>query len=169
MKASSRLKLLVDLTFFIGFLLLMQPILTGIPLHEWVSVALVAVMAFHLLTQWDWIIQVTRRFFRKVWHRSRLQYVLDVLLLVSMSAAFVSGFAISRAVLPALGLPEQRDFFWRALHSLSANLTLLIVAVHIALNWKWVVNAFKNLVRRPHARRAIVSAMETVKPTGGER
>lgn len=169
MRLSARWKFLIDLTFFVGFLLLMQPAFTGLSLHEWFSVALVAVMALHLLIQWDWIVQVTLRFFHKFWHKSRLQYVLDILLLVSMGAAFVSGFAISRHVLPFLGLHVEEDFFWRFLHSTSADLTLIIVAVHVALNWKWVVATFKSLFRRKQTRRGAQPVMQPLQQVGGER
>lgn len=160
MRASARTRFVVDLIFFLGFLTLMQPALTGIPLHEWFSLAVVAVMAFHLLFQWDWVIQVTRRFFQKVWHKSRLNYLLDVLLLLSMSTAFVSGFAISREVLPFFGLRVGEDRFWRFLHSLSADVTLLVVAVHVGLHWDWIVSTLRRLVRRPRPRQPILSAQE---------
>ncbi|RME46745.1 MAG: DUF4405 domain-containing protein [Chloroflexi bacterium] len=149
MRASARLRLFVDLVFFFGFLLLMQPDLTGISLHEWFSVALLVVMAFHVLFQWDWVMAVTRRFFHKLIHRSRLNYVLDTLLLMAMSTAFVSGFAISRDVLPFFGIPARRDLFWRALHTLSADITLVIVGVHLALHWRWVIHTLKRTLALP--------------------
>lgn len=169
MRLSARGRFLIELLFFVGFLLLMEPILTGLSLHEWFSTVLVAVMALHLLTQWDWIVQVTRQFFRKFWHKSRLQYMLDILLLVSMSTAFVSGFAISRHVLPFFGLSMERDPFWRFLHSLSADLTVFIVAVHVALNWKWVMATFKNLVGGKSSWRRTLPALQITRQPGGEQ
>jgi hypothetical protein len=36
-------------------------------------------------------------------------------------------------------------------HSLSADLAVLLVAVHAALHWKWIVNAVRRYVLRPVA------------------
>lgn len=80
--------------------------------------------------------------------------MLDVALLIAMTTAFVSGYAISRSVLPVLGLAVRPDFVWRRLHDISANLTLLIVAVHVGLHWQWILSALRRYVAQPIARGA---------------
>jgi hypothetical protein len=92
----------------------MEPVLTGVPLHEWWATAAILVFLIHVLTQWDWILAVGKRFFQKLFHQSRLNFVLDLLLFLSMTTVVLSGLMISEHVLPALGFPEQRNFFWRA-------------------------------------------------------
>lgn len=155
MRITTRAKLLIDMTIFVAFLALMQPALTGIPIHEWLATAAIAGFVAHVFSQWDWIIAVGRRFLAR-WERSRLNFVLDVGLLLAMTTVFVSGYAISRSVLPVLGWPVMRDFVWRRLHALSADATLVIVAVHVALHWRWIADALRRYVFR--ARRSVRQA-----------
>lgn len=141
--------LLIDIAIFIALLVALEPGLTGIPIHEWFSLALLGAIVVHLLLHWDWIAGVLRRFFKRFWHASRLQFIVDILLFVAFTTVMLSGILISRAVLPALGLSATRDQIWRALHSLSADATLLLVGVHFALNWNWVVSAVRRVLLDP--------------------
>lgn len=118
------------------------------PDSQWLATAAIATFVVHLLGQWDWIIAVGRRFFAR-WERSRLNFILDVSLLVAMTTVFVSGYAISRSVFPFVGLPVSRDFVWRRLHDLSANATLIIVAAHTAMHWRWIIHAVQHYILKP--------------------
>lgn len=153
MRIATKHKLWLDVFIFVAFLILMQPALTGIPIHEWLATAAIATFVVHLLGQWDWIIAVGRRFFAR-WERSRLNFILDVSLLVAMTTVFVSGYAISRSVFPFVGLPVSRDFVWRRLHDLSANATLIIVAAHTAMHWRWIIHAVQHYILKPLTKRA---------------
>jgi hypothetical protein len=141
--------LLIDIAIFIALLVALEPGLTGIPIHEWFSLALLGAIVVHLLLHWDWIAGVLRRFFKRFWHTSRLQFIVDILLFVAFTTVMLSGILISRAILPALGLSATRDQIWLALHSLSADATLLLVGVHFALNWNWVVSAVRRVLLDP--------------------
>ena len=56
---------------------------------------------------------------------------------------------VSQAILPWLGLTAPAGSFWRIIHSLSADWAVILVAVHTALHWKWLVNTIKRYVVRP--------------------
>lgn len=163
MRIATKHKLWLDVLIFVAFLILMQPALTGIPIHEWLATAAIAAFVTHLLGQWDWIIVIGRRFLAR-WERSRLNFILDVLLLLGMTTVFVSGYTISRSVLPVLGLPAGHDFIWRRLHALSADATLIIVAIHVAIHWRWIVSATQRYVFRP-----IVTGVRTIFGSGMHR
>ncbi len=64
----------------------------------------------------------------------------------------LSGFMISEVVLPSFGIQLPRNFAWRGLHNLSANLFLGLPGLHTALHWSWVVNTFKRYVFQPIGR-----------------
>ena len=51
----NKTNLWIDLGIFAAFLLIMDPGLTGITLHEWLSVAFAAAAVAHLLLHWDWL------------------------------------------------------------------------------------------------------------------
>lgn len=149
---SNKTNLIVDAAIFVGFLAAFEPRLTGIALHEWLSLAVFGVIVAHLALHWRWVVQITRRFFQKLFHSSRLNYVLNAALLVAFVAMMLSGVLISRSVLPFLGLQAVRDQFWRVLHTVSANASLALVAAHVALHWEWIVNALKRYVLSPATR-----------------
>lgn len=54
----------VDVVIFLAFLLALDPRTTGIAIHEWLSLAAAGAAIVHLLLHWQWIVEVTRRFFR---------------------------------------------------------------------------------------------------------
>jgi len=141
--------LFIDLGIFTALLVALEPNLTGIPLHEWLSVALAGTIVVHLLLHWDWIVKVLLRYFKKLLHVSRLQFVVDLLLFTAFTAVIMSGLMISRAVMPALGLSAISNPAMRMLHSTSANATLVLVGIHFAFNWGWVVSTVRRVLINP--------------------
>jgi len=147
----NRTNLLIDLGIFAVFLVVANPNLTGLALHEWLGVALAGTLIVHLLLHWRWIVTVTQHLFRPLLHDSRLQYMVDLLLFISFTTVMMSGLMISRIVLPFLGIALTRNPAWLPLHDLSANTTLALIAVHTALHWDWVVKTFKHYLIDPVA------------------
>jgi hypothetical protein len=144
-------KLILDLLIFIGFLLALDPRVTGIAIHEWLAIAGSAAVILHLLLNWNWIPGLTRRMFRKVALKPRLNYILNWLFFIDGVLVMLTGIMISEVVLPLLGLQVVRDSGWRQLHSLTADLSLFILALHLALNWDWVVKVTKCYMLQPIA------------------
>lgn len=151
-KNQTKIKLVIDITIFIAFLVAMDPHSSGFPVHEWLATSLIAALIVHLLLSWDWISQVTRRFLGKMNNASRVNYLLNWLLFIDGTVMMLSGFMISESLLPSLGITIPRNFAWRSLHDLSANLFLLLLGLHTALHWSWVVDAFKRYIFQPVGR-----------------
>jgi hypothetical protein len=38
---------------------------------------------------------------------------------------------------------------WRSLHSLAADASVIILGLHVALHWKWIVNSWTRYVWHP--------------------
>ncbi len=148
----TKTRLVIDVLLFIAFLITMDPHSSGITIHEWLATSMLAVVMIHLLLNWDWIVQITRRFLGRVNSQSRINYLLNWLLFIDGTVIMLSGFMISEAVLPALGISLPRNFAWRELHDLSANLFLALLGLHTALHWSWIVDAFKRYVFQPIGR-----------------
>jgi len=146
---STKTKLILDITIFSAFLTISNPALTGLAVHEWLGVSLAAVLITHLLFQWKWIVSLTSTFFQKLMHASRLNYVVDSLLFVAMTAAMLSGILISRNILATLGITLSVGSPGRSIHSLSANASLVFVALHFALYWNWVVGSVRRYITAP--------------------
>lgn len=145
----NKTNLLIDLGIFGAFLVAMEPRLTGVAIHEWLSVAFAATVVVHILLHWKWVMTVGKTFFRKLWRISRLKFVVDVLLFVAVTGVMTSGLLISHSVVPALGIALEENRAFRVLHSLSADAALILMGVHFALNWKWVVAMLKRYTIDP--------------------
>ena len=151
-RSQTKLKLIIDIAIFIGFLITMEPHASGLTIHEWLATALITVLIVHLLLNWDWIVQISRRFNGKMKGQSRINYILNWLLFIDGTIIMLSGFMISESLLPALGIQLPQSFAWRSLHDLSANLFLVLLGMHTALHWNWIVDTFKRFVFQPLGR-----------------
>ena len=138
-------RLLLDISTFTAFLILMEPRTSGIAVHEWLAIAIAATIVVHLLLNWSWIVEVTGRLFTKKLNGSAVNYVLNWLLFIDGILIVLSGLMISETVVPTLGFALPANFAWRSLHELSTNLSLLLLGLHVAMHWNWIVNAVKRL------------------------
>jgi len=140
---------LLDLLLFVAALIAFEPRLSGIPIHEWLSLALGITLTVHLLWHWDWMLNVGKRYFKRLFHLSRLKFVVDLLFLIAFVTVMVSGLLISRSILPLFGIQTDHRSIWRPIHSLSADWSLLFLAIHLGLNWDWIVCTLKRYVWTP--------------------
>ena len=163
MSKTNRTKLLLDISTFVAFLVAMDPRTSGIAIHEWLAIALGATVVVHLLLNWNWIVEITKRLFAKGTglNGARTNYILNWLLFIDGILIMLSGMMISEAVVPALGLTLPMNFAWRSLHDLSANISLLLMGLHLTLHWNWIVSTFKRMIGRREAKPVTVLAMES--------
>jgi hypothetical protein len=159
--------LLVDASIFVGFLLVTNPRATGQTIHEWLGVAFGAGVIVHLLLHWKWITNVVRRFFSRLPGQVRINSLLNSLLFIDVTLVVFSGLMISKVVLGTFGLASGPGPFWRWLHTFSADTVLFIVALHIALHWKWVVNTIKRYLWRPVHGHQQQPELVTIHEPGG--
>lgn len=152
-----KINYLVDLAIFAVFLAMLDPRSTGMPVHEWLGIAFGAALMTHLLLHWQWIAATTRRFFGKLPRATRLNYALNGLLFATMTVLIFSGLMISEEALPALGIDLAAGFAWRTLHPLAADAVLILVGLHVALHWKWIVNTTKRYALQPLRSRRVIT------------
>ena len=145
----------LDVLIFAGALAALQPRLTGMAIHEWLALAAGITLILHVVLHWDWIVGISRTFFKNLLHGSRLNYVVDAALFAAFTLAMTSGLLISRVIVPTLGLQLISSRSWAQLHNLSANLSLFLLALHFALHWSWIKNTFHRLLIAPFAPRRV--------------
>jgi cytochrome b len=161
-----KVNFLVDLAIFVAFLAALDPHSTGLTIHEWLGVAFGVAIVVHLLLHWQWLVATTRRFFGRLPLRARINYLLNGLLFIAMTLMIFSGLLISEEALPVLGINLQVDRAWRSLHALAADAILIIVGLHLALHWKWIVTTTKRYVLAPvlAGRPRVAPASPATKP-----
>lgn len=147
-----KLNFFLDIILAIVFLMLMEPLFSGISIHEWVGLFIGVAFIIHILFHWRWINEVTKRYFNKLPSKSRINYILDILLLIGVTLCVFSGMEIAKTIdFSWLGLNGNK-FTWMQIHIASASLTLVVIAVHIGLHWKWVMGVFKRITKQNTAR-----------------
>lgn len=132
----------VDILLLIGFLLMFKLEFTGLAFHEWAGLAVGAAALFHILLHSKWIRSVSERFFGKLPGRVRLYFVVDALLLLGFFTILFTGLVIS----DLLNLPLDNYFAWRSVHVVGSFITLIALALKLALHWQWIVNTARRCV-----------------------
>jgi hypothetical protein len=139
-----------------AFLAVSNPHLTGVSIHEWLAVSQTGAVIAHLLLHWNWIINVGREFFKKLWHQSRLNFAMNTLFVIAMTDTIFSGLLISESVLATFGIHLDVSQSWKSIHTLMSDASVIMLGVHFALHLKWVgtniaryiVNPIRNLFQR---------------------
>lgn len=150
--------LALDISILIAFLVATAPRLSGLAIHEWLSIAFGGAIIVHMLIHWQWIAAVTARLLGQVGWSARGSYLLNVLLFIAITVVIVTGVLISEEALPLFGIRFAPDRVWRQLHHLASDASVLLTGLHVAVHWRWVVNALRRVVggsRATQERRAV--------------
>lgn len=149
---ASKINFALDLTILSAFLLVYNPAITGNTIHEWLGVAFTVALIVHLLMHWKWIAAITTQFFKKLFHQSRLNYIVDLLFYIAMTGSIFSGLMISKVVLSRLGIHLDVSRGWKSIHVLTSDASLILLGIHFALHWKWVVTSIRRMLLKPISR-----------------
>jgi hypothetical protein len=169
---STKTNLTVDTTIFAAFLVMSNPQLTGNTIHEWLGVSFAAALITHLLLHWGWIVKVGKEFFKKIWHQSRLNFVVNTLFFIAMTGSIFSGLLISKDVMALLGIQLDVSRGWKSIHTLMSDASLILLSVHTALHWKWIVTSIGRDVVNPIGdlfQRRATSPVFTAQPVRVEK
>lgn len=135
----------LDLIMGIVFALLFNArVLGGIAFHEFAGLALGAAVLCHLLLNGNWILKVSKMILnRQLNARTRLNYLLSVMLLLDFLIILLSGINISKVALPLnLHLP----YLGKGIHISASYLALGLIGIHLGLHWKWVMTITQRII-----------------------
>ena len=147
--SKTKIKLILDVTLFLIFLVVFQEKATGNTWHEWLGVGITAVIITHILLNWQWVVSVTKRFFHKLNAEPRINYIVNSGIFIGFTTIIFSGLMMSRSVLPFFGLEASSSHTWETLHATASDIVVWLTALHVALHWRWIVNAIKRNVIAP--------------------
>src|SRR5512136_3017479 len=103
---------LIDAVLFGGFLLALCLDLTGLPVHQWLGLAVGVLAGYHLAAHYRWVVAVTGRIFGSTSRQARTFHAIDAGLAVGFAAILVTGVVISTW----LDLALASYTAWRAAH-----------------------------------------------------
>ena len=100
----TKLYLLLDSIIFLAFLIAFEPHLTGVQIHEWLGTAFFFTVLAHLILHWKWVVNVIKKFFKKMTLSNRVNFIVDFLIFLAFVIMTFSGWMISKFMLPILGI-----------------------------------------------------------------
>lgn len=142
----------LDGALFVAFIVDSNMHVTGLAIHEWLGVLFGGLLVYHLLLHWNWITAVGRRLFARLPAQERIKALVDILLFVSMVTVVATGIWISEVAMGQIGIEFAPNMLWRQIHTMSADLVVWLVALHVALNWRWIMNASRRYLWQPLSR-----------------
>ncbi|MCK9355841.1 MAG: DUF4405 domain-containing protein, partial [Dehalococcoidia bacterium] len=115
--------------------------------HEIGGLVVCGLFVFHNLLNRRWIAAISGRLFgRTLAPRTRLGYVVDMLLLFCMVFIAVSGAMISKTILTGI---SGTWIGWKPGHYFVSAAALMLIGVHIGLHWSFIRTTFAKLLRLP--------------------
>jgi len=142
--------IVLDAAMLLSFTVLMSWRFSGVAAHEWIGLALIALILTHLVVHWGWVESSVARIMTAR-RRRFVPLLLNVALFLSMGTALVSGIVISKVAFPNT-LSPGNYLHWHSLHEISATLTLFILGLHVALNWDRIRTGCRHLVETSRRR-----------------
>ena len=142
--------------------------LTGLDLHVWLGFALCPLVLVHVVMQWQWFITQFQRIRTTRAYRVRINTLLNLGLLFMISAVLLSGILASRQATSVIGESFGRVRIWSEIHGWLNFVVVVLVGLHLALNWDWIAAALRR--RRPE-RPGLAGAppRSTAEPSGRRR
>jgi cytochrome b561 len=141
----SRFDLVFDLILFLAFGVAYSLNFTGEEWHEWFGLAFGLALLVHLTLHWDWVVRTARRILTTTGRR-RFTLAVNLLLCFDLVLCVGSGILISRYAMPSLGLNIfATNENWTDIHEKTADVAIGLIALHVALDWRWITNATKRM------------------------
>jgi len=141
---------LLDGTLFVVAVAAWLVPITGLPLHEWLGLALSAIILVHIVFQWNWLASAVKRLVKPGAWRLRVNVVVNSSLFAAAIIAIYSGAMISEVALPEIGLVPAVNPTWAHVHGISNLLMAFLVGLHIAINWRWITGVARRLGAMRH-------------------
>lgn len=148
MKKLNYVKFILDVCMAILFTLLFKKMLFGMKFHEIAGLVIGGGVLVHCALNFKWIKAITKKLFNKnMALRTRMMYLLDLLLLIDVAVIILSGIFISKVVFPNLRLESIPSL--KGIHISASYILLMIIGIHLGLHWNWVMSIFKKIFKIP--------------------
>lgn len=124
------------------FILLLDTSITGIQIHELIGIGIFVLFIIHKLLNYKWIVAVTKNIFgKKTKLKTRIMYIMDVLILIAVTLTVLSGIFISKSLFTWITVSNTA--FWKTIHSPVAYLSFILISIHLGLHWQYIMAAFR--------------------------
>ena len=144
MKKITYLKLSMDILMLLVFALLFNTrVFSGLEFHEIAGLCLGVIFVVHLMLNGRWLKKVTTNILSpKISRKTRIGYIVNILLLLSMSFILVSGIMISKTILVGV-LKASDTHLFQSLHIAVSYASLLLTSIfNVLITHLGIISAF---------------------------
>jgi uncharacterized protein YjeT (DUF2065 family) len=144
-------KIVLDIIMTVLLILMYSKNVISISFHEVGGLVVCGLFLIHKGLNWKWIVTVSKRLFDKsLPAKTRLGYIVNVLLFISTIFVALSGIMISKTIIIFRSISSE-GMFWKMGHYFSAAILLVLVGVHIGLHWSFIKSMFGKMLKLPAA------------------
>ncbi len=145
-KNTNWIKIGLDIVMALIVILMYNKRVISMEFHEIGGLFVCGLFVIHKLLNFKWIATVSAKLFGKdLPIKTRLGYMIDVLLLIAFSLIAISGILISKTFFHL----EAAGGSWKMIHYSASAAALTLVGLHIGLNWSFIMGMFKKGIRIP--------------------
>jgi hypothetical protein len=131
-------KMFIDLILFILIMLLMQYDFTGGLLHEIIGILMLLFFIAHILFNKKWL-QSIKNNFNKIKTSNKINYILDILSIISFIICTISGILISKYIFNFTYVS-----IFDNIHSISSYVLFILITLHLLLHFNQIINYVTN-------------------------
>lgn len=129
-------KIIFDIFMTFLLLLMYKKNVFGMAFHEIGGIIVCLLFIVHKLLNKNWIVEVTKNLFTKsIPGKVKFMYLVDLLLLVDVTAILITGIGINKTISSSLAF---LSFSGKIYHFFFGGLSIILVALHIGLHWNWI-------------------------------
>lgn len=147
MKNKNTMKILLDMVMLILLILMFNKNVISMSFHEIGGLVVCGLFVIHMLLNYKWIIGITKKIFDKgLKFKTRLGYMINLLLLLIMAFIAISGILISKTIFTSI---SSNNMIFKVGHQVVAGYGIILVGIHIGLHWNFIKSYIKKIIRIP--------------------
>lgn len=131
-------KFFLDLVMSVLLVLMYRKNILTLQFHEIGGIIVCCLFILHFAINKNWIFAITKIAFKKGTPiKTRISYILDMILLVDTVAILFTGIGINKVTVPQIAFLPGKAI---SLHFFFGAVFLIFACIHIGLHWNWIKN-----------------------------
>ena len=133
-------KIFIDILLLIDTFVLVNMDITGHLIHEILGISMAILFLIHIVTNWNWIKNVTKNF-KKVNKKAKIMYVVNILTMIIYFGAILFGIIISHELFK---FETSSNYKFVITHVIFGRLAIIVMFMHIGMNLNRIFKKVKN-------------------------
>ena len=133
-------KIFIDILLLIDTFVLVNMDITGHLIHEILGISMAILLLIHIVTNWNWIKNVTKNF-KKVNKKTKIMYIVNILTMIIYFGAILFGIIISHELFK---FETSSNYKFVITHVIFGRLAIIVMLMHIGMHLNRILKKVKN-------------------------